>query len=258
MSIQSIDRALAILFLFSAAKTQLGITEIGRSLGLNNPTAHGLVKTLVENGFLEQDPDTKKYSLSVRNFELGYFYLGSSKVYQAGAVATHRLAQKTGLTTRLAIRDKDSVVIILTVYSRAEKFQYVQIGPRIPHYCTGLGKGIIGWIPHDELTAYFERVELRPYTHRTITDRKRLLEDLENARMRGYATDRQELITDVVCAGAPIFDQSGKPIAALSISSDSQLLALENLSELTDKLIQTTKEISYSMGYNPIITPLKV
>lgn len=257
MSIQSVTRALAILSLFSAAKTHLGITEIGKALGLTNPTAHGLVRTLLENGFLEQDPDTKKYSLGVRPYELGHYYLGSSRVYQVGAAATHRLAQSTGLTTRLAIQDGNTIVVILNVYSRAERFQYYLIGPRIPHYCTALGKAVLAWFAQEQLSDYLERTPLTPYTPRTITDPKLLLKDLEQARSRGYATDREELIPGVACAGAPVFDQKGNAIASLSISSGTELLDLDNFSDLADELIQTSTEISYVLGYSPKIIPMR-
>ncbi len=257
MSIQSVTRALSIISLFSAARTHLGISEIAKSLNLTNPTVHGLVRTLLENGFLAQDSDTKKYCLGIRNYELGHYFLGASRVYQVGAVATHRLAQKAGLNTRLAVRDADTVVVILTIYSQPERFRYFQVGPRIPNYCTGLGKAILAWLPQEELADYLERIRLTSYTPRTITDRKRLLEDLEQAKMRGYSIDREELLVGVVCAAAPIFDNSGEPIASVSISSGTDLLGLDNISELTDELIQTSIEISHSLGYHRNMIAMK-
>mgnify|MGYP001820302862 CR=1 FL=1 len=211
---------------------------------------HGLVRTLLESGFLVQDTDTKKYCLGIRNYELGHYVLGSSRVYQVGAAAAHRLSQTTGLNSRLAIRDEDSVVVILSVYSRPEKFKYFQVGPKIPNYCTSLGKAILAWLPPDELAGYLERIRLIPYTPRTITDRKRLLEDLDQAKLRGYSIDREEALPGVVCAAAPIFGKSAEPIASVSISAGADLLGRENISELTDELIQTANEISYSLGYH--------
>ena len=250
MSIQSVSRALSILTLFSAAKTHLGISEIGKALNLSNPTVHGLVRTLLENGFLVQDADTKKYCLGIRNYELGHYFLGSSRVYQAGAAATHRLTQNTGLNTRLAIRDEDSIVAILSVYSRPEKFKYFQVGPRLPNYCTSLGKAILAWLAPDELAQYLERNRLISYTPQTITDRKRLLEDLDQAKLRGYSIDREEALPGVVCAAAPIFGKGAEPIASVSISAGADLLSRDNISELTDELIQAAHEISYALGYH--------
>ena len=256
MSILSVKKAFSILSLFSAAKTHLGITEIGRSLGLTNPTVHGLVKTLVEIGYLEQDPSTKKYHLSINCYELGHHFLGCSRVYQTGARPTHRLSQKTKLNARLAIRDGDSVVVIIDLYPSAEKFQFNQIGPRLPSYCTSIGKAILGWLSPDELAEYLKRTPLIAYTQQTITDGKQLLKDLKKGQSRGYFIDQEETTPGAVCVGAPIFDRNTTPIAAISISSEMELLKLQNFSELVGELIQAASEISFALGYNRTLTPI--
>jgi len=256
MSILSVKKAFSILSMFSAAKTHLGITEIGRSLDLTNPTVHGLVKTLAEIGYLEQDPSTKKYHLSVKIYELGQHFLGSSRVYQTGARPTHRLSQKTKLNARLAIRNGDSVVVIIDIYPSAEKFQFHQIGPRLPSYCTSLGKAILAWFSPDELAEYLERTQLIAYTQQTITDGRQLLKDLKETQSRRYAIDREETTLGTVCVGAPIFDSNSAPIAAVSISSGLEILKLQNFSELVDELVQTASEISFALGYSRTLTPI--
>jgi IclR family KDG regulon transcriptional repressor len=253
MSIQSVDRALSILSLFSAIRTHLGITEMAKSLNLTNSTTHGLVKTLQSRGFLCQDPDTKKYSLGTSNFELSHYFLGASKVYQAGAAASHRLAEETGLSTRLAILEKDAVVIILTVHSRSERFQYYNFGPRVPLYCTSMGKAILARLPESDLTQYIEGTSFRPFTPHTITDPEQLREDLKKAESMGYIEDREEMIKNFYCIAAPLLDRSNFPIAALSLSSGPGLFSHENFSSFTDSLIRTATDISYSLGYRNII-----
>jgi len=253
MSIQSVDRALSILNLFSASKTHLGITEIGKAIGLTSSTVHGLVKTLHGNGFLHQDPDTKKYSLGTSNFELGHYFLGASKVYQAGAAASHRLAEETELNTRLAILDRDEIVVILTVYSKPERFQYYPVGPRIPLYCTALGKAILAWLPKIDLNRYLENRPLQAFTPHTITDPELLTASIKNADSIGYVMDREEMLRRTVCIAAPIFDRHNNPIAALSLSSDTDLVNHENFSNFTDNLIRTAADISYVLGYRNIL-----
>jgi len=120
-----------------------------------------------------------------------------------------------------------------------------------------LGKAILAWLTPDELAGYLERTRMTPYTPRTITDHMRLLEDLEQTRLRGYSIDREEVVPGLVCAAAPIFDQRGEPIASVSISSGPDLLGLDNISELTEELIQTSIEISYSPGYHRNIIAMK-
>jgi IclR family transcriptional regulator, KDG regulon repressor len=96
MIIQSVSRALSILSLFSPTTTHLGITEIGKLLGLKNQTVHGLVRTLVFDGFLAQDDKTKKYCLGIKNFEIGHYFLGASQVYQVAAAPSAHLGLPKG------------------------------------------------------------------------------------------------------------------------------------------------------------------
>ncbi len=251
MGIQSVERALNILQLFSPSKTRLGISEMSKALGLMNSTVHGLVRTLANKGFLRQDPETRKYSLGVSNLELSHFFLGGLKIYQVGSRPTHRLARKTGLTSRLGIWDQDTVVVILNIFARPEAFQYYPTGPRVPAYCSAMGKAILASLATKDLTAYFERHHFIPYTAHTLTDRQKLMEDLEQTRLRGYAVDREESLSGVFCLGAPIFDETKRPVAAVSVSSGPDLLDEKRLTQTAQELVQVSKEISHSMGFQP-------
>jgi IclR family transcriptional regulator, KDG regulon repressor len=253
MTIQSVDRALSILSLFSATKTHLGITEIAKFLNLTNPTTHGMVKTLQSRGFLCQDPDTKKYSLGTSSFELSHYFLGASKVYQAGAAAVHRLSEETGLNTRLAILEKDMIVIILTVYSRSERFQYLTIGPRVPLYCTSMGKAILARLPENDLTQYIENTSFHPFTSNTINDPKQLRENLKKVNNMGYTEDREEMLKNTFCIAAPLLDRNNFPLASLSLSSGPDLFTHKKFSSFADSLIRTATDISYSLGCRNII-----
>lgn len=252
MGIQSLNRAINILELFSASRTHISISEMSAALELNVSTVHGLVSTLIDRGFLSQDPETRKYSLGLKIFELNYFFLGCSKLYQFGAAPAHRLAKSTGLNTRLAVRDEYSIVVVLEIFAGPEKFQYIRIGPRIDAYFTSMGKAVLAFLPKKELSDYLKRTRLIAHTQHTITDQKRLKEDLEQSRQRGYAIDREESFSGTYCVGAPIFDQTKTVNAAISISGGSELLDPDKFSDYTDQLIQTSLEISHFFGHQPV------
>lgn len=256
MSIQSLNRAINILELFSAARTHVSISEMSEALNLNVSTIHGIVRTLIERGILSQDPETRKYALGIKIFELNYSFLGCSKVYQFGAAPAHRLAKTTGLNTRLAVWDNSSIVVILEIFAGPETYQYIRIGPRTDAYFTSMGKAVLAFLPKKELLEYLKRTKLVAYTQNTITDRKLLIEDLENSRQRGYATDLEESFLGVFCAGAPIFDQTERVKASISISGGSELMDGNNLSEYTTQLIKTSMEISHYFGYQQNIGPV--
>ena len=84
MSIQSVDRALQILALFSHRSPVLGVTEISRALGLSKGTVHGLIRTLLQQGFLQQDLPSRKYRLGLKIYELGIILAGTLEINQKG------------------------------------------------------------------------------------------------------------------------------------------------------------------------------
>ena len=254
MGIQSIERANNILNLFSARRVQIGISEMSREMGLSSPTIHGIVRTLLECGLLHQDPETKKYSLGLKTYELGHIYLGGSKVYQVGAAPAYRLLKQTGLPTRLAMWDKNSVVVLINIFPSSDTFQYFNMGPRVPAYCSAMGKAILASLPNDELSSYLKQTTLTPVTSRTINNKELLFKDLEKTKLRGYSFERGEIVQDIACVGAPIFDSTNHVVASIGLSGHPEIFNSDKLSEVTKELIETAKEISHSLGYHgPIV-----
>lgn len=258
MGIQAVNRAIDILSLFSARQPLLGITEISASMGLPKGTVHGLVRTLVQRGLLSQDPETQKYALGLSIYEMGTTLAWSLKIYQVGAGPAYRLVETTRLGVRIAIWYQEAALIILNVFHPSQTVPFDAVGPRIPAYCSAVGKAILAWLPEDELTAYLDHNPLSPYTPNTITDKGQFFQDLKDARHRGVAIDREEYLMRFKCIGAPILDRTGRPAAAISVSGKPNLLLDRKLSEVSDELIQTAKEISHYMGYLPEVAPLEV
>jgi len=251
LGIQSVNRAITILSLFSHRRPRLGITEISRILNLPKGTVHGLVRTLLNAGFLQQDPATRKYQLGLKLYEMGITLAVNLEINQKAVGLANKLAKSVSLVSRIAIWDGDSALITLNVDPRSNSLFVHQIGPRIPAYCSSVGKAILAFLNNEELNAYLSRTELIPYTPKTITQKERLLNELEETRQRGYSIDQEETTLGLVCIGAPIFGKGGHLEASISLSGDPGRFRKKQLKGLCEKLIKTAGEISRSMGYFP-------
>jgi len=255
MAIQSVNRAIDILFLFSGARPFLGITEISDVLGLTKPTVHGLVQTLTGRGFLNQDPETRKYSLGLKIYELGTFLASTLKVNQVGAIPAHRLANSVNHMTRLAIWDQSSALVTLNILPGTKIRNYQQLGPRVPAYCSAAGKAILASLPEKEIADYCKRTALIPYTDNTITDKRRLLKELKKIKQQGFSDDHEEYLPGIACVSCPVFDHTGQPAAAISVSSIPEMIFGNDLKKITEEMKDTAREISRSMGYMPKTAP---
>lgn len=253
MTVQSVERALKILTLFSHRRPVLGISEISRMMDLPKGTVHGLTRTLVQHGFLNQDEQTRKYRLGLKIHELGIVLSGTLELNQKAAGPCHHLSRRTRLLSRIGIWDGDSVVITLNTHPNPMPVLPHQVGPRIHAYCSAIGKAILAFLGDQALKHYLSRTRLAAFTPATITSRKQLLEDLKDTRARGYSIDREEAVQGLGCIGAPIFDRQASVAGAISLSGPVNQVLGENVEELAGEVLATAAEISRFFGYFPAI-----
>lgn len=245
--IQAIKRAGDIISLFTTSDPEWGVNQMARTLGLNRATTWGLVTSLHQIGFLEKAPDGKRYRLGPRSYEMGIVYTNSLSVFGAASNLARLLADKTGLDVRAATWTGEHALTILE-YSKSSPVAYGQIGPKVPAYCTAIGKALIAFIDPAELETYLINVELKPVTPYSITDMKRLRADLKKTLERGYSVSIQELSFDRMGIGAPIYQNGGGIAGSLSVTGFIHEVQ-DNIDDLAQQLLDCTYEISLKMGY---------
>jgi DNA-binding IclR family transcriptional regulator len=250
LAIQSVQRAIDILSHFSLSHPTLGIADLSRLMGLPRATVHGLVRTLLKNRLLQQNPDTRKYRLGFKAFELGAIVGNSLEINRKAAAHLYALARRTRLDARLAIWDGGTVLIIMGAGFRSQAF-FSEIGPRMPAYCSASGRLFLAHLTANEQKDYLARTKFRRYTPFTITDPDQLLRELEKARARGYAVNREELGLGIVAFAAPVRDRAGRVIAAVSLSTSPDPLPKKREKRVIDDLVKGAMIISRELGYFP-------
>ena len=160
---QSLERGLAILSAFRSGRPLLGISELGRDVGLSRSTTHRYVATLAALGYLQQDPDSKRYRLGPRVLDLGFSAINSMELREVAAPHLRELSDETGFTVNMAILDElDIVYVERCRSSRAGQREIdlnLHVGARLPAYCTSLGKVLLAWLPADDQSERLERIE---------------------------------------------------------------------------------------------------
>src|SRR6185312_709893 len=107
-----LERGLAILSSFNPDRPLLGVSELSRELDLSRSTAHRYVATLAKLGYLQQDPDSKRYRLGPKVLDLGFSALNSMDLLEISAPFLRRLSDETQLTVNVAILEGIDVVYI--------------------------------------------------------------------------------------------------------------------------------------------------
>ncbi len=220
---QSLERGLAVLGSFSPGRPALGISELARELALTRSTTHRYAATLASLGYLEQEPDTRKYRLGPRVLDLGFSVLGSMELREVAAPHLRRLADTTGHTSNLAIRDDTDVILIDRVRGRPGRYHHYEfslhVGSRLPAYCSATGKALLAFLPPPDLDRLIERMDLVQRGPRTLTSKPALLAELDKVRRTGVAVNDEELDSGLRSIAAPVRARSGEVVAAVVLAA---------------------------------------
>jgi IclR family KDG regulon transcriptional repressor len=190
MPTQSVDRAIAVLRAFSVREPVLGVTELGRKVGLHKSTVHRLLASLERGGLVERDPGSRKYRLGIGLVELGYTVLSHRRLPHVVLPYLRYLADTVEEMSYLAVQIGEGTLTILQVPS-PHMLQSVSRFVRGPLHCTCTGKVFLAQMTDTELGRVLDG-ELPRFTDHTITDRASLREAVQKVREQGYATVFEE------------------------------------------------------------------
>ncbi|CAI7978344.1 IclR family transcriptional regulator [Frankia sp. Hr75.2] len=218
-SLTSVGKALALLDAFRSSAKVLGVTELANRAGISKSTAHRLLGSMVEYGYLQRVEN--RYCLSPQIFELGNqvpMCSPSGLRERAAPVMTELFAATEG-TIHLGMPVDNEVLYIAKIAGRHAIPWSTRVGARSPAHCTALGKALLAFGgPQAQATA--TQFNLHRFTAYTLYQPGRLLQSLEQARSDGIAVDHEEFRLGLTCIAAPIIDHhTGRAIAAISISS---------------------------------------
>lgn len=245
----SLSKALHIMEVFTIESPELGLGEISQKAGLNKSTVHRLLKTLCSQEWVFQNEETGKYTVGMRVFQIGAIAV---EIRGLGHVLPKHLAhlsEQTGETTHVSIVD-DGELVYVSKYEGPHTIRMVsKVGSKAPLHCTAMGKIHLAFMPNQEAVRIIEEKGLKRYTPVTIVSKEQLLAQLEVIRKDGYAIHDGEYEEGVCCVSAPIYNYTGKAIAAMSVSGPSYRMRLKGLESFIKPVIQTAHDISMDLGY---------
>ncbi|MCC7447499.1 MAG: IclR family transcriptional regulator [Anaerolineae bacterium] len=220
MSIKSVDKAIQILFTFSAEERLLGVSEISAKLGMNASTVHHLAATLKQYGLLEQDPSSRKYRLGMRLIELGGTMLQGRNLARSIQPYLYHVATEVEETAYMGVLVGGDLLNVEQVCG-PQRIQYAGWqGRRTPFYCTSAGKVLAAYMPDQELEQLIAEHPLQRFTPNTITDPHELREHLLQVRAQGYGISIGEMSLTINALAVPIKglgNDNGQVIASIGV-----------------------------------------
>lgn len=213
-SIQSIERAAAVIRLLATGPGRLRLGEVAAALGMPKGTAHGILRTLVQVGFVDHDTHSGRYWLGATLLDLGSARLDANELRARSMSWADPLAARSGEAVRVAILDEAEVLVVHSVFRPDRSAQSTGLGDRLPAHATALGKVLLAF---SALGGGLLDAELTAYTTRTLTDPARLAAELARIRVQGFGVDRGEHRAEAAGIAAPIHGYGGLVVAAVAV-----------------------------------------
>lgn len=258
---QKTENVAAVLKVFSVLESlvedrRATLADLAGRAMTSKATAHRLLATMIELGYVEKDDDTERYGLTLKLFSLGARSIQDrSDLLWAADRVMAKLSRLTGESINLGVLDHtDEKVVYTHKYdSHYNLSMQSTLGKRNPLHSTSLGKALLAWRDPREIDERIARMKFEVSAPNTITDPATLLADLEATRERGYAEEIEESEAGVRCMAVPIFDHLGRPVAAMSIAFPLFRFQEDRKPEIARTIIKLGHEASISLGYTAAV-----
>lgn len=241
--IQSLERGLAVIQVFSRERPRLTLSEVARETGLTRATARRVLLTLERLGYARVDG--REFELTPKVLDIGYAYLSSLDLAEIAQSEMELLVEHTHESCSAAVLDGSEIVYVARVPTKRIMAISLGLGSRLPAFCTSMGRVLLADLPDEEVRALLKDSELPRLTPRTITDIDELCAELSLVRSRGWALVDQELELGLRSVAAPLRNARGNAMAALNVSSHTLRVDLKTLrTDFLPALLDTAERIN--------------
>lgn len=242
--IQSLGRGLQILDMAINLGRAVSVTEIAAELQIDKSSASRLAKTLVNYGYLQGEPGTRRYVVGKRLMQVGWQMMNMLPIRQAAHPYLQKLVNATGECAHTAVYAEGKALVIDDVETENTLRVGGKTGRMIPLHCTAVGKGLLAFsdIPIPET--------LTACAAHTITDPAQLQAHLAQVQCQGYALDDEEYEEGIRCIAAPVYSYLGIAAATIGISGPTVRITDTCIQPLAEQVMQTARELSIVLGYS--------
>lgn len=247
--VSAAGKTLSVLEAFCGSTEQLSLKEIAERTKIGKSAAQRYIYSLKSLGYIEQNPKTSRYSISVKILNLTNAYILNDKIIRFSIPYLIEARNITKLTVNLFRLDGEEIILAHRVSGQEILNTAITIGARFPVYATAPGRAMLSYLPPDEMRSILAKVEMKQITACTLTRMDEVIARVEQARRLGYAVVAGEAIQGNISIGAAIHDRNGAPIAAISITTDAgQFSHAEFEARFASTAIQTVRAITAASG----------
>jgi IclR family KDG regulon transcriptional repressor len=236
----TVGKALDVLEMVAAAGKPVRFSGLLNEGRYPKATLYRLLQTLVSQGMLAYDEAAQTYAPGIRLVRLAHAAWAQSSIAPIARPFVSALSEKLGETVHLAQLDGGQVLYVDKRNASNAVDMFSQAGKVGPAYCTGVGKALLAFLEPADLTRALARQSFHRHTPATLVAEAALRAELETIRRDGIAFDREEHEPGIVCIAAPILTSNGRPAGALSVTTSTRRMSLDELDRVARRALLET------------------
>lgn len=222
--------------------------DIGAQLGFNRQTVHRLLNQLEAIGMVRRDLARERFEIGPTLVQLGLRAQSGNQTAKLRRAVMEKLVTTIGEDCNLGVLDGHEIIYIDHVPCNSPLRRHVEIGGRMPAYCTAIGKVLLAHLPSKALDQYLSVAALAPWTEHTWTDPERFREHLADIREQGYAINSEENLIGLLAVAVLVWDPLGRVVAGMSIHGPKARLSQSRARAIVPDLSKGAKAISDLMA----------
>ena len=248
--LKTLDRGLAVIKSFDADSPRMTLSELARKNNMSRASARRFLLTLQSLGYVIKVDDS--FQLTAKILEVGHKFLSNLNFIEVITPFMREASRLLYKACSASILNETDIVYIARIPSQHQILSVnLNIGSRLPAYCTSMGRILLGNLSAPDLDAYFNQAELLSHTPHTITDVKKLLKLIKQARTDGYCIVNQELEENLSSVAVPICNKQGKVLCAINVGMPvGQLKIREIKSDILPVLVEAASKAEAILAHH--------
>jgi IclR family pca regulon transcriptional regulator len=242
--VTALARGLAVMLALSDRKRRMSIAQVSHRTGIPRAAVRRSLHTLSKLGFVAAD-DARHFYLRPRVLSLSHAYLSATPLVVLAQPIIDRLGESLHEACSLGILDGDEIVYLARSASSRIMSPALNVGRRLPAYCTSIGHVMLAHLAPQELDDYLGRTRFHPYTEHTLTSPETLRSVLQEVRETGFAFASQQMELRLCTLAVPVRDIGGNFVAGMNVILQGRLVTAR---EMAERFAQPLQDAAAELG----------
>ena len=248
--VPALNRAFDVIeYLASCGRKGATLAQLTAALEYPKYSIFRITTTLLDKGYISRDDEAQTFRMTKKFLSYGLYSITDENIVEQSMDIMREVRDRIGASAFLGVLH-DGGGMLLDQAPGGSPFKLsIDPGAKFNLFCSAPGKAMLACLPDSEREPYLKKIKFQKFTERTITGMKAFRQELATVKEQGYALDYAEEFDGIHCVGAPIFDYTNRPVAALWVSAASVIIPSEKFEECGQVLKNAAFRISERLGY---------